>query len=189
MAKHIVTPALPTPTSTEGKCIQYDRFTKDYACFLDGEYVGHQPTYGDAETHIDYIYHEQLTRTQVNTADQEADAALPFEPTQAELAEYAKEWDAAAYEAEVYVTQFAADNAPVSERDKQIIRKLLSPVKHTHHAECDTYECGKVGLWVGASESRHPSFDFSPDNCTWSDVRNLYILLSQSHIQELMQLS
>lgn len=70
----------------EGKMIAYDRETGDYAMFLDRQYLGHAPTYHAAEQEIAAIFHDQLTHTSVEVADQDADLLLPFEPTQAEIA-------------------------------------------------------------------------------------------------------
>lgn len=59
--------------SPEGKSIIYDRLTKDYACFLDAQYLGHAATYGDGETRCRDAAYEQLTHTQAETADMEAE--------------------------------------------------------------------------------------------------------------------
>lgn len=57
----------------DGKCIRYDRSTKDYACYLNGQFVGYAPTYHDAETNIANLYHEQLQHTAVAVADDAAE--------------------------------------------------------------------------------------------------------------------
>ena len=54
MAKHII-----APIPTEGKFIQYDRQTKDYACYLDGEFIGYAPDHSAAETLVSTTYYEQ----------------------------------------------------------------------------------------------------------------------------------
>jgi hypothetical protein len=79
MAKRNSTTVLPIAQrlnpSPVGKSIVYDRETKDYACFLDRQYIGHTSTYGDGETRCSEVYHDQLTHTTVETADMAADAA------------------------------------------------------------------------------------------------------------------
>ena len=69
----------------EGKMIAYDRETGDFAMFLNHQYLGHAPTFHAAEQEIAAVYYDQLIHTFVETADQDADSLLPFEPTQAEI--------------------------------------------------------------------------------------------------------
>ena len=56
MAKRNSTTEIPT----DGKFIRYDKETKDYACYLDGEFIGYASNYSDAETLCDTTYREQL---------------------------------------------------------------------------------------------------------------------------------
>lgn len=98
---------------SEGKFIAYDHLADgDYACFLDRQFLGYASSYSEAEVKIVAIYNDQLTDTITDSADIEADAALPFEPTQAELNAYAAEWDKAVAEAQaalvVYVEEWDA---------------------------------------------------------------------------------
>ena len=37
------------------KSIQYDRATRDYAMYVNGELVGYAATYHDAEVELDYL--------------------------------------------------------------------------------------------------------------------------------------
>ena len=76
------------------KEIRYDRASRDYGMYLDGELVGFARTYHEAEVTLDDLVHEILTRDAVALADEAAERAelaeeegalLPFEPTRAEL--------------------------------------------------------------------------------------------------------
>ena len=58
-------------------------------------------------SHRNGAYQEQLTQSVIETADHEADALLPFEPTQAELDAYAAEWDAAATQERAFLATYA----------------------------------------------------------------------------------
>jgi hypothetical protein len=49
-----------TTIPQDGKCIRYDRETKDYACYLDGRLIGYAPNYSDGETLCEQTYYEQL---------------------------------------------------------------------------------------------------------------------------------
>lgn len=40
--------------------IKYDRLTKDYACYLDGELVGYARTYVEGETMLDELASELM---------------------------------------------------------------------------------------------------------------------------------
>ncbi len=45
------------------KMIVYDRKTGDFAMYLDGELVGYAPTYLDAETRLNQLVYQLLTKT------------------------------------------------------------------------------------------------------------------------------
>lgn len=49
-----------TPVPATGKFIHYDRETRDYVCYLDGEYIGSARTHGDGETLINEVVHDRL---------------------------------------------------------------------------------------------------------------------------------
>jgi len=66
MAKSNSTTTIPT----EGKHIQYDRETKDYACYLDGEYIGHRANYSDAETTLNGLIYDKQAHGDYATATQ-----------------------------------------------------------------------------------------------------------------------
>src|SRR5262245_58833733 len=57
-----------TQPSPEGKSIIYDPATGDFACYLDGEYVGHRPTYPAAETTLNTLMMDKLHEGQYATA-------------------------------------------------------------------------------------------------------------------------
>jgi hypothetical protein len=44
------------------KLIRYDRETKDFAAYLNGEYIGSFATRGAAEVELDRLAYEQLRR-------------------------------------------------------------------------------------------------------------------------------
>lgn len=72
MAKRNSTTAPSIPT--EGKYIAYDRETRDYVCYLDGQFLGYAPNYSAAETKISECYYEQLSHP---IAPAEPPAAAP----------------------------------------------------------------------------------------------------------------
>lgn len=93
----------------EGKSIRYDRITGDYAMFLDRVYLDHAESYSEAEAKISAVYYDRLIHTAVETADLDADACLPFEPTQAELEAYAEDWDEAVADEQAALKMYAAE--------------------------------------------------------------------------------
>lgn len=58
------------------KEIKYDRATRDYACYLDGELVGFARTYHEAEILLDQLVYELLAAGHFHTAT-ELDGAQP----------------------------------------------------------------------------------------------------------------
>ena len=50
-----------TGIPTDGKCIRYDRETKDYACYLNGEFIGYAANYSAGEQLCNEVYYAQLT--------------------------------------------------------------------------------------------------------------------------------
>jgi hypothetical protein len=44
------------------KTIQYDRQTRDFAAYLDDNFIGYFATYHDAEVALDELAYEQLRR-------------------------------------------------------------------------------------------------------------------------------
>lgn len=48
------------PASHSGKHVQFDPVTKDWNCYLDGEYLGSRATRTAAEAHIDAVRFDQL---------------------------------------------------------------------------------------------------------------------------------
>lgn len=50
--------------------IKYDRTTKDFNLFIDGEYVGSAPTYGEGRYRLDAIILDKLTHGDHLTATQ-----------------------------------------------------------------------------------------------------------------------
>lgn len=59
------------------KEICYDRETRDYAMYLDGELVGFGSTYHEAEVKLDQLVFELLTEGATRTAT-ELDGAQPI---------------------------------------------------------------------------------------------------------------
>ena len=45
----------------DGKCIRYDRETGDYACYLNGEFIGYAANYGAGVQLCNEVYYAQLT--------------------------------------------------------------------------------------------------------------------------------
>jgi hypothetical protein len=70
-----------TTIPTEGKAIIYDRETKDFACYLEGQFIGYARTYFDAETKINKLAYEQLAHEQATSADIAADVAADVAAT------------------------------------------------------------------------------------------------------------
>ena len=52
-----------TDIPTDGKCIRYDRETKDYACYLNGEFIGYAANYSAGEQLCNEVYYAQLSHT------------------------------------------------------------------------------------------------------------------------------
>lgn len=50
-----------TDIPTDGKCIRYDRETGDYACYLNGEFIGYAANYSAGEQLCNEVYYAQLT--------------------------------------------------------------------------------------------------------------------------------
>lgn len=57
-----------TDTATFRREIKFDRVTKDYACYLDGDFKGYAPTYSDGETLLDQIAYDLLSAGMHRTA-------------------------------------------------------------------------------------------------------------------------
>lgn len=55
----------------EGKHIAFDRITKDFALFLDGQYIGHADSYTEGENRLRDVYYEQLTHAQAEAYEAE----------------------------------------------------------------------------------------------------------------------
>ena len=53
---------MTTTTDTFEKSIRYDRETRDFAMYLNGELVGYAATYHEAEVALDQLVYAQLTR-------------------------------------------------------------------------------------------------------------------------------
>lgn len=49
-----------TTTTTFEKSIRYDRQSKDFACYLDGEFVGYAASYSAGEALLDQVAYDQL---------------------------------------------------------------------------------------------------------------------------------
>jgi len=62
---------LPSP-----KEIRYDRESRDYAMYYEGQLIGFARTYQEAATTLDTFVCELLCHTAVETADQAADGAM-----------------------------------------------------------------------------------------------------------------
>ena len=66
-----------TTVSMFTKEIRYDRESKDFAMYLNGELIGYAPTYLKAEMQLNSLVHDILTRTAVaDTADIPVEDAL-----------------------------------------------------------------------------------------------------------------
>ena len=48
-----------TDIPTDGKCIRYDRETGDYACYLNGEFIGYAANYSAGEQLCNEVYYAQ----------------------------------------------------------------------------------------------------------------------------------
>lgn len=59
-----LTPAQRLSPPAEGKYTAFDRETKDFAAFLDGQYLGSRSTRDEAEKLASDVYYDQLTHTQ-----------------------------------------------------------------------------------------------------------------------------
>lgn len=83
-----LTPIQRFSPPAEGKYIVFDRETKDYALFLDAQYIGHASTRTEGEARLRDIVFEQLTHTESKVAVEqtvviavaEALADLPIAP-------------------------------------------------------------------------------------------------------------
>ncbi len=60
------------------KTIIYNRETRDYAMYLDGDYIGSRATYPEAEAAIDHAAWNRLHHAQA-TADAEREPEEPHE--------------------------------------------------------------------------------------------------------------
>lgn len=61
-----------TTIPTDGKHIAYDRLTKDYAMYLDGQYIGSARTHSEATTTLDTVATEQAQHLAADLADEAA---------------------------------------------------------------------------------------------------------------------
>lgn len=62
------------------KEIKFDRLTKDFALYLDGEYVGSAPTYHDGERILnELVYHELRSAGEFEVAHVVAITSAPIE--------------------------------------------------------------------------------------------------------------
>lgn len=68
-----------TTIPQDGKCIRYDRETKDYACYLDGRLIGYAANYSAGETLCNDTYYAQLTHTSAPAPVAPAPEAAPVE--------------------------------------------------------------------------------------------------------------
>jgi hypothetical protein len=62
-----------TTIPTEGKHIRYERETRDYSCYLDGQYIGSADTYGHAEEKVNQVYMDRLLDETAILADEQAE--------------------------------------------------------------------------------------------------------------------
>jgi hypothetical protein len=68
-------------TSIPEKSIRYQRATKDYAMYLNGQYIGSRETYSAAETELDAVVTEQAGQLAADVADEQAGPVdIPDEP-------------------------------------------------------------------------------------------------------------
>lgn len=65
-----MTLASTTPISTFEKSIGYDRLTKDYAAYLDGQLIGWFNSYHDAEVELNRVAYDWLTHGYNRTASE-----------------------------------------------------------------------------------------------------------------------
>lgn len=63
-----MTLANTTAPATFAKHIGYDRLTKDYAAYLDGQVIGFFATHHEAEVALDQVAHDMLTSGDCATA-------------------------------------------------------------------------------------------------------------------------
>lgn len=68
-----------TTTTTFEKSIRYDRQSKDFACYLDGEFVGYAASYSAGEALLDQIAYDLLAGGAVLSAAQ-LELTGPFAP-------------------------------------------------------------------------------------------------------------
>jgi hypothetical protein len=67
-------------TNSTTKEIKYDRVTKDYACYLDGQLIGYAPTYSAGESLCNDTYYEQLAHATSAAPVEEPAAVVVAEP-------------------------------------------------------------------------------------------------------------
>lgn len=72
--KQPAAPLVPPAIPAEGRYIEYDRETGDYAMYLDAQFIGYARTYHDAEITLDDLVDEIARHTRATTADMEAEA-------------------------------------------------------------------------------------------------------------------
>ena len=69
-----------TTIPQDGKHIRYDRETKDYACYLNGEFIGYAPNYSDGETLCEQTYYAQLSHTSAPATEPAPEAEAEAAP-------------------------------------------------------------------------------------------------------------
>jgi len=76
-------PATPAPTTIPAyaKSISYDRETRDYAMYLDGELIGFARTYHAGEVTLDQLVFELLAGEASSATTQAVDAGHPCTPS------------------------------------------------------------------------------------------------------------
>lgn len=70
-----------TAIPTDGKHIRYDSETRDYACYLNGEFIGYASNYSDGETLCENTYYAQLTHASAPAPTPEAEPVAAVEVT------------------------------------------------------------------------------------------------------------
>lgn len=111
------TPILPeVATPAYRKEIVYDRESRDYAMYLDGELVGFACTYQEAEATLDQLVFELLSTPEVPVADV-VEQYRTEAATSADIAAYVAEWNADAETEHDAILDYAdAWNADVRQR-------------------------------------------------------------------------
>ena len=69
-----------TDIPTDGKCIRYDRETGDYACYLNGEFIGYAANYSAGEQLCNEVYYAQLTHASAPPEPAPSPAPPPPDP-------------------------------------------------------------------------------------------------------------